>query len=74
MKGEPDMEKEYTRVELVIISVLSAMIAFIGGHVVGTHAANDVRREAVKAGAARYAPGPDGESKFEWNAPAEKKP
>jgi hypothetical protein len=33
----------------------------------------EIRREAVKAGVARYVADTDGSSKFEWIVPAERK-
>jgi hypothetical protein len=74
-RREAVMDKEYTTIEVIIISLFSTIIALVIAHSVGRgHARDDVRREAVKAGAARYVPDPDGEAKFEWVAPAEKKP
>jgi hypothetical protein len=50
-------------------------LAFLGGFWVGQKDGNDeIRREAVKAGIARYVPDAEGRAKFEWIAPKEVKP
>ena len=60
---------------LLVAAGFGLLIGVISGLGIGVWiGANDVRKEAVRAGVARYVAGPEGCAKFEWIAPPEKKP
>jgi len=55
---------------ILLFSLIGAVLGIAVGHWLGY---GDNRREAVKAGVARYVAAEDGSSKFEWIVPPEKK-
>lgn len=61
--------------ELLVGILAAVLFGMLGGYLIGRKSTQiEIHQEAVKAGVARWVAGPDGQAKFEWIGPSEKKP
>jgi len=61
--------------DLAGFTFIGLLVGFAVGTLLGQWCGRqDIRKEAVKTGVARYVADTDGSSKFEWIVPLEKKP
>lgn len=69
-------ENNYFDGETLALGIIVSLLTGFGiGTLLGQWSGRqDIRKEAVKTGVARYVAAEDGDSKFEWIVPSEKKP
>jgi len=69
-----DDSRYHSNQDLAVFAFIGLLVGFAAGSLLGMWSGGvNVRKEAVKAGVARWVAAEDGDSKFEWIVPTEKR-